>query len=128
MRPVLGVSVCVVKDGCVLLTQRGRPPFEDRWSLPGGHVEAGERLEAAALREVEEETGLTCELLELFDWIEIIGEETHYVLAVFRARWIEGEPQAADDAKAVRWAALEEVKQLKTTPDLDRIVGKALAR
>ena len=127
-RPVLGVSVCIVNEGGALLSQRARPPFMDRWSLPGGHVEGGERLEAAAKREVAEETGLSCEIQELFHWVEIIGEEKHYVLAVFLARWTHGEPRPADDAKAVRWATAEEARQLPTTPDLDRILARALAR
>ena len=120
--------MCVVKEGRVLLTQRARPPFADKWSLPGGHVEGGERLEAAARREVEEETGLKCEIEELLHWVEIIGEEKHHVIAVFLARWRGGEPSPADDAKAARWANAEEARQLKTTPDLDQILAKALGR
>jgi 8-oxo-dGTP diphosphatase len=127
-RPVLGVSVCIVKEGRALLTQRARPPFMDRWSLPGGHVEAGERLEAAARREVAEETGLKCEIGELFHWVEVIGQEKHYVIAVFFARWTGGEPHPADDAKAARWVTADEARQLETTPELDQILAKALAR
>ena len=127
-RPVLGVSVCIVKEGRALLTQRARPPFMDRWSLPGGHVEGGERLEAAARREVAEETGLKCDIQELFDWVEVIGEEKHYVIAVFLARWTGGEPHPADDAKAARWVTADEARQLETTPELDQILAKALAR
>ena len=118
--------MCVVKEGRALLTQRARPPFADRWSLPGGHVEGGERLKSAAGREVKEETGLECEIDDLFDWVEIIGEEKHYVIAVFLARWKAGEPSPKDDAKAVRWANVEEARQLKTTPELDQILAKAL--
>lgn len=127
-RPVLGVSACIVKAGRALLTKRARPPFLDKWSLPGGHVEGGESLEAAARREAAEETGVSCEIEELFHWVEIIGEEKHYVIAVFLARWTHGEPRPADDAKAVRWATAEEARQLETTPDLDHILAKALAR
>lgn len=53
--PSFGVNVVVVKEGAVLLQQRADLPL---WNLPGGRVEEGESLAAAAIREVREETGL----------------------------------------------------------------------
>ncbi len=57
--PALAVD-CVVLDpvGRLLLVRRGREPFKGRYALPGGFVDAGERVEAAALRELREETGV----------------------------------------------------------------------
>ena len=120
--------MCIVKEGRALLTQRARPPFADRWSLPGGHVEGGEKLKAAARREVEEETGLTCDIGELFHWVEVIGEDQHYVIAVFLARWTQGEPRMGGEAKAARWVSPEEAKGLPTTPELNQVLVKALGR
>lgn len=55
----VGVHVIVERDGCVLLLRRaGTGFFDGLYSLPGGHVEAGESLRAAAVREMAEETGL----------------------------------------------------------------------
>lgn len=52
------VDIAVVCRGSILLIKRTKPPFMDRLVLPGGHVEAGESLRAAATRELEEEAGL----------------------------------------------------------------------
>ena len=62
MRPGRAAGGVVVRDGRVLVVHR---PRYDDWSLPKGKLRLGESWEAAAVREVEEETGLRCELGEL---------------------------------------------------------------
>jgi 8-oxo-dGTP diphosphatase len=124
--PTIGVSVCVVQAGRVLLTQRGKPPFEGLWSLPGGHVQRGESLRDAALRELKEETGINARLGEIIGWNEIIRPDKHIVIAVFAARYESGETRAADDAKSVRWVDHNEIDGLELTPGLSAIVRKAL--
>jgi ADP-ribose pyrophosphatase YjhB (NUDIX family) len=58
--PTLGVGAVIwnAKHEVVLI-QRGKPPRENQWSIPGGHVEWGEGVHEAVLREVREETGLS---------------------------------------------------------------------
>jgi 8-oxo-dGTP diphosphatase len=126
LSPTIGVSVCVVQAGRVLLTQRGKPPFEGLWSLPGGHVEWGESLRDAALRELKEETGINARLGEVIGWNEIIRPDKHIVIAVFAARFESGEARAADDAKAVRWVDHSEIGRLELTPGLSAMARKAL--
>jgi ADP-ribose pyrophosphatase YjhB (NUDIX family) len=106
--PLLGVGAVVVKDGRVLLVQRGREPLKGHWSPPGGLVEVGESLQTAVIREVEEETGLLVEpveLIELLDRIHREGERIryHYVIADYLCRVIGGVLKADSDADAVRW-------------------------
>jgi ADP-ribose pyrophosphatase YjhB (NUDIX family) len=130
VRPVIGVSVGVWRGDEVLLVRRGRPPMQGVWSFPGGRVEPGEPLVDAARREVAEETGLAIALAGLTDVVEVIsraeaGRLTHHVvLALFAARWTDGEPRAGDDAADARFVALDELAALPTTSGL---VGYARA-
>ena len=58
-RPLVAVDVVLVRrDGSLVLVKRGKEPFKGYWALPGGFVKYGEKVEEAAAREAEEETGL----------------------------------------------------------------------
>lgn len=111
-QPVLGVSACLFRAGKVLLVERGQAPFEGKWSLPGGRVERGERLEEAVAREVREETGLDMPYFQFFCIHEAISDETHAVIAVHRgAREVPvgQEPVAGADARACRFVEIAEL-------------------
>lgn len=110
--PIVGVGAVVVHQGRVLLVQRGREPLKGKWSLPGGMLELGESLTQGVAREVQEETGLDVEAVELVELIDRIHKESgpsgervryHYVIADYLCRVIGGTLQAASDADAVRW-------------------------
>lgn len=132
-RPVAGVSVAVVRDGKVLLVRRANTRAFGLWSLPGGHVELGEPLRKAAVRELAEETGIEAEIERLVDCIDIIarnaegGVESHYVLTVFAARRVAGEARAASDVSDVRWAAPGDLDRLAMTPGTADLVRRLLA-
>ena len=76
----------IFRRAAILLVERGSDPLKGYWSLPGGLVEAGERLEAAITREVFEETGLRVNPGPIFEVFERIMQdasgrpEYHYVL------------------------------------------------
>ena len=106
--PLLGVGAVVVHKERVLLVRRGHEPLKGQWSLPGGLLEVGESLEAAVVREVEEETSLqvrAVELIELLDRIHRDGDRIryHYVIADYLCLVVGGDLRAASDAEAVRW-------------------------
>ena len=121
MRPTPTVGVICFKGDEVLLIQRGKPPRMGDWSIPGGRLEWNEAVKACALRELMEETGVKAELLGLVDVIDgFFGDERHYVLIDYAARWLEGEPIAGDDAADARFwpveAAIERVEWPATKP------------
>ncbi len=128
-RPVLGVSVLVTEAGRVLLVERGRDPFKGYWSLPGGHVEGGEKLAEAAARELLEETSIRAADLQQIDIREILGDDgRHFVLVVFAARRASGDPTAGDDAADVRWVAFEDVAHLKLTEDTRQLIARHMGQ
>ena len=114
--PTVGVGGIVIRDGALLMVQRGRDPGRGLWSVPGGRVERGEYLTDALVREVREETGVTVEVGDLLGIYEVIGAE-HYVVLDYAAEPVgPAEPVAAGDAAQARWVGLEEVRALRCTP------------
>jgi 8-oxo-dGTP diphosphatase len=132
-RPIVGVGAVIVHQGRVLLVRRGSPPLQGEWSLPGGVVELGETLRAAAEREAREETGLIVkagEVLEVLDRI-IPGQggapEYHYVLIDFLCSVVEGRLRAGGDAADVRWASPEELAEFRLESPAMRVIQKAFS-
>lgn len=129
-RPEVGVSTAVFRDGRVLLAQRAVGSLAGLWSLPGGRVEFGEKLREAALRELEEEVGVTAEIVDFAGIVEVMpreGPQFHFLVVAFAARWVSGEPQTGPEASAVVWADPATLNDLPVTDDLHRIVAEAAA-
>lgn len=108
-------AVVVDDTGRLLLVQRANEPSRGRWSVPGGRVEAGESLAAAAAREVAEETGLLVDIGALLQTVALPGG---YVVSDFAATVVGGQLRAADDALDARWCTPEEVRALPLSPGL----------
>jgi 8-oxo-dGTP diphosphatase len=131
--PLVGVAVVVVDGERVLLVRRGRPPAAGQWSLPGGLVDLGEEVEAAARREIREECGLDIRLHGLVGVIDRIVRDDdgrvryHYVLLDLLGTPAGGMARAGSDADAVRWATLEELADLDRTTGLEPMIRRALA-
>jgi len=126
--PLVGAGAVVIKGGKILLIKRAFPPGQGLWSIPGGLVEVGEKVSAAAEREAEEETGVKVQVLELINVFDMIDHDAdgkvqyHYVLADFLAKPVGGKEEPSDEVTEMKWVAWDEAKGM----DLTKTARKAL--
>lgn len=108
----LTIDAVIVKDGNVLLIQRGVEPFKGYWATPGGYVRWGETVEAAVRSEVVEETGLEATSLKL---VGVYSDPKRHpkqaVNMVYLVEVSDGEPKAGDDADDARWFSLADLPE-----------------
>lgn len=132
-RPIVGIGLAVLRPGAVLLVRRGRAPNLGAWSLPGGAQELGETAEAAARRELQEETGLRVGTLLLAATVDSIHRDPdnrvryHYTIIDFAARFETGELRAGDDVTDAAWAAFDEFERYALWDEALRVIGIARA-
>ena len=120
-RPVPAVGAIVFRDGAVLLVKRGAEPNRGRWSLPGGSLEIGETVEAGAVRETREETGVDVQPLRVLDVCNFIERKDgevrwHYVLIDVLCEYVRGDPFPATDAENARLIPLRELGEYDVVP------------
>jgi 8-oxo-dGTP diphosphatase len=130
-RPIVGIGIVVIKGNTVLLVRRGKPPNIGAWTLPGGAQELGETTEAAARRELLEETGIEVGKLHFAATVDNIRhDETgrvhfHYTIIDFAAQWVAGEPVADTDVTAAVWAPLDRLDDYGLWSEAHRVIAIA---
>jgi 8-oxo-dGTP diphosphatase len=135
---VVAVGAIVTDDERILLIERGHPPSQGSWSIPGGRVELGETLPAALRREILEECGLDVDIGDLAIALTRITRDpegsvrSHYLIFDFWATPASGEDgpviHASSDASDAGWFTLDQMRELPTTPNLIDYLAEALRR
>lgn len=107
-----------IKDSAIEVALIHRPRYDD-WSLAKGKVDPGENLAGTAIREIEEETGLTVTLGWLLGYVHYpVGNRTK-VVYYWTAEVTDGEFEANDEADELRWVSPDEAKEL-CSYDIDK--------
>jgi 8-oxo-dGTP diphosphatase len=133
-RPWLGVGALIFEGAKILLVERAKEPLMGYWSLPGGIVEAGEKLEDAIRREVREETGLEVETASMFEIFERVipdaggRTEYHYVLIDYLCRPVGGRLEAASDVSRAAWVEERNLREYRLTEGTLAVIERAFAK
>lgn len=135
VQPVPAVIAVVVNGENVLLVQRSKPPDAGCWGFLGVRIEPGETVYEAAVRELEEETGLNAAAERVLTAIDVLDRDAqsvlrhHFVLVAVVCRDPVGTLAAASDALDARWFGLDEIDNpaLATSPRVLELAEQAVA-
>ncbi len=124
----LTVDCVVFIDDALVLIKRKNPPFKGGYALPGGFVDEDETVEDACIRELQEETGLKADHLDLIGVYSKPGRDPRgrSVSVAFLARSVTGKPIAGDDAAGVE--LIKDWESLSMAFDHMDIIRDALKR
>lgn len=126
--PKAGVGAVVFHENKVLLVKRASPPCQGEWAIPGGKIKLGETLQAAAEREILEETGLTIKAGKPIYHFELIDKDSrgsvnfHYIIIDLAAEYVTGKIKASSDASAAAWFGRSELSSLNLNQTTKQIL------
>ncbi|HZU67690.1 MAG TPA: NUDIX domain-containing protein [Ktedonobacteraceae bacterium] len=127
-RPMVGVSVLISNGDRVLLERRSKDPMKGAWKAPGGHMEFGETPEQTAMREVQEELGVTLSDLKFRTITNDVfeAEKKHYITIWMDAHIAAGEPklQAPYEETEIGWFTWDALPQPLYLPIQHLLEGK----
>jgi 8-oxo-dGTP diphosphatase len=128
-RPIPAVGIIIYDKGTVLIIKRAFEPSANRWSIPGGAVELGEKVRDAAQREVYEELGLKVKIRDVVDVLDNIvygGEKIkyHFVLIDFWAEVLGGSLKLSSECLDAQWVSEDELDSYDLTKGARKAIKK----
>lgn len=119
--PIPAVAAFIMENNRLLLVKRKNEPSKGKWSLPGGRIEVGERIEKALKREIKEEVKVEIEVQDLLAIKEYIERDKegnfkwHYLLLDYKCRITSGIPKPSSDVEKVYWIEPNKFSDLELT-------------
>jgi ADP-ribose pyrophosphatase YjhB (NUDIX family) len=128
------VGAIVFRGDAVLLIQRGKPPAQGKWSIPGGAVRLGETLEHAVIRELREEVNIEVKPLAVGKVIDRIYRNSegkiayHYVIVDYVCEAGPGQPRAGSDANDAGFFEIEKLDEMDMTEGTADVIREVQRR
>ena len=126
--PRLTTDGVIIKDNKLLLIKRKNEPFKNKWALPGGFVEYGEKVEDSVTREVFEETGLKTKINNFFNVYSDPDRDPrgHTITLVYSLEIVGGNLKGNDDASEAKFFELDNLPELAF--DHGKIINQIVGR
>ena len=132
--PVCAVGAIVFRGDAVLLIQRGKPPAQGKWSIPGGAVRLGETLENAVTRELREEVEMDVKPLWVGKVVDRIYTDSegkiafHYIIIDYVCEAPAGQPQAGSDASDAGFFEIKKLDEMNMTEGTAEVIREVQRR
>jgi len=122
------VDGVIIDNNNIILIRRKNPPYKNKWALPGGFVEYGEKTEKAVLREIFEETSLKTEILNMIGVYSDPSRDPrgHTISVVYLLKNLSGILKGGDDALEAKYFDVDDLPDLAF--DHDKIINDAIKR
>ena len=132
--PVCAVGAIVFRGDAVLLVQRGKPPAQGKWSIPGGVVRLGETLEDAVIRELREEVEMEVKPICVGKVLDRIYPDSegkiahHYVIIDYVCDAGAGQPRAGSDASDAGFFEIQKLDKIDMTEGTTEVIREVYRR
>lgn len=132
LRPIVAVGAAVRRGEQVLIVQRGKAPSYGVWTVPGGAVELGERMDEAVVREVREECGIEVAVGEPVGVLDAVTRDEqghilyHYAIVDFAAEYVSGTLALSDELLGAAWITPDQFDVYDVPSKAREVLLKAL--